>query len=854
MTQRNVLFISIDDLFSINNLRTAFGPAVQTPNLDRLAGQAANFENAYATTPVCNPSRTAVLTGRSAFDTGVYANIDTWHEYVDPAATLPAQLRDAGFYTATSGKIFHGRTLQPTFVNDRLYSETPILAADDIDINDFTPTGGVRGAGYTEGDTSSYYDAQVAAFGADFLERYTDTLPFALFLGFRHPHTAYTAPKEFYDLYNIDDITEPTWWTGDLDDVPDYAKRFVIQHGLDPTVDLAEWKATIQGYLAAASHADSRLGEILDALEASHHADDTVVLVYSDHGFMLGEKDNWNKTTLWESASRAPLILYDPDASTARSVTTPVSFLDIFPTIMDVAGVTIPPSFPGQSLRAFTNGDDSEYEARPVLTHLFGSVSVHFEDLRYIRYLDGSEELYDLASDPFLGTNLAEDFSSARDLSTMRRHLATALEDSGLIFKPDVLNLGGTAADDIALVAPGNRHTSLGDGDDVYHVFGNTTGLSEAPGEGIDTVYLTNTSGYFLPENFEVLVTASNRNQDPISYEPLLQKVFGNAGDNHIRVNSGPARIKAGDGNDLTETFYSTIVFEDWPDAFEFASRVLGQGGDDTLKGGVMDDRLSGGTGNDSVLGRKGNDLIFGEAGEDSLLGGADDDTIYGGADSDLIYGQNGNDIVAGQEGDDDIDGGRGDDRLLGGADDDTIKGDDGDDKMFGQAGDDEMFGEVGLDTIFGGIGADTIYGGGDNDKLFGEDGDDIIFAGAGEDRIYAGSGNDIIVGSAEGEVLSGDTGNDRLIGGGGFDKFIGGTGVDTFVFQNGASQGPKTATIKDFEVGIDIIELSGFGSLNELEIEMNPNLTARVSLMDLSFRVKGDDISALSVDDFILT
>ena len=236
--QKNIVFIAIDDLFAYDQFRDSFGVTIQTPNLDRLMAASVNFENAYASVAICAPSRAATMTGKTAFETGVHNNFTGLFDVVHPSETWPAMVREAGYYAASSGKVFHSKG--GAFEIQQIYSEEVTVTKTTLDLDQRTVTDGGRNWAYT-GPDEDFNDYDVAQFGIDFLGRAPADQPFLLTLGFDHPHTAYFGPERFFELYPVDEIQVPdAWVNGDLSDVPTFAQQFVSQpRGGEPFADLA---------------------------------------------------------------------------------------------------------------------------------------------------------------------------------------------------------------------------------------------------------------------------------------------------------------------------------------------------------------------------------------------------------------------------------------------------------------------------------------------------------------------------------------------------------------------------------------------------------------------------------------
>ena len=337
------------------------------------------------------------------------------------------------------------------------------------------------------------------------------------------------------------------------------------------------------------------------------------------------------------------------------------------------------------------------------------------------------------------------------------------------------------------------------DGDDV--LFGGDAPTTIDLMDGNDTWTGVSDPALFVPGQYTDTINAGNGDDS----------IFGGIGNDEIDGGTGNDLIDLGDGND----------------------NAWGGLGDDILFGGTGRDRLNGNTGDDEIYGGKGSDIINGGKGEDYIDGGDQSDEIWAGAQSDEVYGGNGNDEIFGEEGADVIYGGSGNDKIDGGTFDDLI------------------FGDHGKDTINGGGDNDEIYGGKSDDKLNGNSGDDLLFGGKGNDKLTGGTGNDFLDGGSQSDRLDGGDGDDILIGGIGHDELTGGAGADTFVFSGVVNND----VITDFEVGIDVIDLTGYGPVSIETVLGVGSDTADGVLLDLkgngSVLLEGVALADLSLSDF---
>ena len=420
----DVVFIAIDDL---NDWVGVLGghPQARTPNIDRLADRGMVFTNAHAVSTSCNPSRTALLTGLRPSSTGVYTNGRDWRnvERLQGIPTLPRHFRDEGYRTFGAGKIFHAHTYYPQGffgLNDpdaweAFYPSIGRQLPDEVGplIRPANQNPGYLGFDWApvitddramgDGQVVSWAERQLAASSGD---------PRFLAVGIYRPHLPWYVPQAYLDMHPLEQIELPTTLETDLDDVPEIAwpaplnsretYRWVLEQEL--------WEEAVQGYLASISFADAMVGRLIDALDRSGRAEETIIVLWSDHGFHLGEKQRWRKWTLWEEVTRVPLIIVAPGVTTPGGRTAkPVSLLDVYPTLTELAGISIPQHLEGTSLAPLLRDPDTEWDHAAVTTNGYREHAVRGERYRYIRHADDSEELYDLETDPNEWKNLAAD-------------------------------------------------------------------------------------------------------------------------------------------------------------------------------------------------------------------------------------------------------------------------------------------------------------------------------------------------------------------------------------------------------------------------------------------------------------
>jgi arylsulfatase A-like enzyme len=315
-----------------------------------------------------------------------------------------------GYDVRGGGKIFHSRYEDMASWNEWFDSgETPPLSKAEQQ-NPHSRAGGIVWGNLHDIPDSEMIDYRLASWAVDYLQQSHDK-PFFLAVGFKRPHMPWQAPGKYYARFPAADMILPTVPRDDLEDLPaagiamarperDHAK--ILETG--------NWKYAVQGYLATINFVDGQLGRVLDALDASPYADSTIICLWSDHGWHLGEKHHWRKFALWEEATKAPMMMVVPGLTRAGSICdTPVDFMNIYPTLIDLCGVSKRTDIAGASLRPLLGDVEANWDLPAITTHGRGNHAVRIRDWRYIRYADGSEELYHHGMDPNEWTNLAEE-------------------------------------------------------------------------------------------------------------------------------------------------------------------------------------------------------------------------------------------------------------------------------------------------------------------------------------------------------------------------------------------------------------------------------------------------------------
>jgi len=416
----NVLFIVIDDL------RDWVGylgrhPQAKTPHLDRLAARGVAFTRAYTASPSCNPSRAAVLTGLRPFTTGVYENDADWRTVVPEEQTLPSAFRRAGYHVCGAGKVYHTayprRSEWDDYLEDEGKTPRPAQAAG----------AGTRiKFGAVDAEDGEMRDAKVVDYAIRQLGE-ARAQPLFLAVGIHKPHLPWFVPRKYFDLYPLEQIELPPHLDGDLADVPAEARRLALQFGdHEALVKAGLWKQAVQAYLASISFADAMVGRLIDALDRSPLRDNTIICLWSDHGWSLGEKEHWRKFALWESETRSPMIWVAPGVTRPGGVSgRTVDLMSVYPTLCDLAGIAVPAHVEGTSLRPLLADPTAPWDRPAVSTYLHQNHSIRTEDWRYTRYYDGTEELYHSSEDPNEWRNLAADPAHEATKRELARWLPT---------------------------------------------------------------------------------------------------------------------------------------------------------------------------------------------------------------------------------------------------------------------------------------------------------------------------------------------------------------------------------------------------------------------------------------------
>ncbi len=429
----NVLFIAIDDLNDWVGCLDGH-PNAKTPNIDSLAERGVLFTNAHCQAPICGPTRASLFTGLYPATTGIYLQIDDPDIRDSSPATkvatfLPDYFEQHGYKTMGVGKLFHQGDKAGVFqeYGGRFEGSGPKPKKRfHYDPKWFGKPGSTQtdwGA-YPERD-DQMPDYKSAKWAIERLNR-THDKPFFLAVGFVRPHVPWYVPKKWLDMHPIEGIKTPPYKPDDFDDIPEMAAR-VADVPMMPTTEWMketnQWRAAVQAYLACTTWTDHWVGEVVRALENSPYADNTIVVLWSDHGYHLGEKNRFAKQAIWERDTRVPLIIAGPGVEGGKRCARPVGLIDLYPTLLSMCGLPGNPQNEGRDLSPLLEDPGREWN-HPAITS-YGPVNhtVRSDRYRYIRYEGGAEEFYDMKNDPNEWTNLAGDPGYADEIAAHRKHL-----------------------------------------------------------------------------------------------------------------------------------------------------------------------------------------------------------------------------------------------------------------------------------------------------------------------------------------------------------------------------------------------------------------------------------------------
>ncbi len=471
----NVLFIAVDDLNDWVGCMRGH-PQALTPNMDRLAARGVLFTNAHCAAPACNPSRAAVFSGRMPQASGVWANQSgqTLERTFPGARLLPTAFQSAGYRVFGTGKLLHSGGKEafdeyfsvgqrwsplprgaPEYTPEELPTkgtQNPRHVAKDSRGQDVilplnrmpsdrrpdTPGGESFDWGPFDVPDADFGDTQITDWAIERINADHDK-PLFLGVGYYRPHIPLWAPQRFFDRFAESPGQLPEVKLDDLDDLSETAKKWArepVTAGSHTTVLKHEqWRPAVEAYLASVTYVDHEIGRLLDALDNSAIGDNTVIVLWSDHGWQLGEKEHWGKWTGWERSTKVPIIVSPPKRHAGRfavgsSSAQPVGLIDLYPTLAELCNVEGPGSLDGKSLVPLLREPQLSTGRAVVTMFNPNNASLRTDRWRYIHYVDGSEELYDHQSDPNEWDNLAGSPQHASQLEELRTMMSPFLTEN----------------------------------------------------------------------------------------------------------------------------------------------------------------------------------------------------------------------------------------------------------------------------------------------------------------------------------------------------------------------------------------------------------------------------------------
>ena len=451
--QPNVVFLAVDDMNDFVGCLPSRPNAI-TPNIDRLAARGVCFTNAHTAGVFCAPSRAAIFSGQHASTTGCYMT-SNYFVHNPEIESLQTSFAKAGYLTLGAGKLFHHpageidqRDWTTFFLRNQFQreggwaleswsSDTPVPQPFPASIYNkgkeitgglFLEWGAIKNE--REGEMA---DTIRANWAVEQLKQIHDR-PFFLACGFYAPHYPNYCPQKYFGLYDRDAIETPAFKEDDLGDLPDKIRKQrqnrKKQH-YDKLVAMGAWKDALHGYLACTSYADAMIGRILDALQASPYADNTIVVLWSDHGYHLGEKGQWGKHTLWERTSNVPFVWAGPGVAQGARTDVTVSLIDIYPTLVETCNLPAPhQKLEGVSLASTLKHPAAAKDRTVYLPYVSpGEYTLMNRDWRYSHYDDKNTELYNVKKDPHEWNNLASEPQYADVIARLRKSAPTQFAD-----------------------------------------------------------------------------------------------------------------------------------------------------------------------------------------------------------------------------------------------------------------------------------------------------------------------------------------------------------------------------------------------------------------------------------------
>jgi len=423
----NVWLIPIDDLNDWIGCLDGH-PQAKTPNIDRLAKRGVLFTNAHCQSPVCNPSRGSMMSSLYPATTGIYFLNPSIKSSPRAKKTIlmPDRFVNEGYYATGAGKIYHGgqnARYMPNYGGSfGGFGTTPKKKLTTFPGHPLWDWGV-----YPPLDEQTP-DFKIAAWTINELQKVHDT-PLFLASGFMRPHVPQFAPQKWFDMFPIEDVQLPKIIQDDLKDESKYGHALTCLNQVSPdhqwVLENNAWKPLVQSYLACVAFVDAQVGKVLDAYDNSDIKDNTFIVLYSDHGFHLGEKERWAKRSLWENGTRVPMIIVGPGIKANKKCSKPVQLLDIYPTLLELTGLAANDKHQGNSLVPLLKNTKAPWPHFARTSFGPGNVAIRSEHYRYVHYNDGTEAFYDHNNDPHEWYNLINQKKMASQIEQHKQKLPT---------------------------------------------------------------------------------------------------------------------------------------------------------------------------------------------------------------------------------------------------------------------------------------------------------------------------------------------------------------------------------------------------------------------------------------------
>lgn len=423
----NILFISVDDLNDFPSYMNRYEGAI-TPNLDKLASQGMVFNKAYSQYAVCGPSRASVMSG--VHPHRLLGSLNEDDAVQESTRALGSELmhtwfRNNGYKTLAVGKILHDHLPDGTLDDSGgrgLFSS----GLGKLKRN-WHQNGTMTDWAMDPESDEQMPDHQAANWAVNQLSKKHDK-PFFLMVGFLRPHNPWYVPKKWWDMYDREKIILPPYKKDDLDDIPKLGLKNIKDQmpRTEWAIETDQWRNIVHSYLASITFVDHQIGKVIKALEESEYSDNTIIVLWSDHGYQMGEKNTFQKASLWERSTHVPLLFAGHGIPKRKSSNRVVSLLDIYPTLLEMSGLPSNSKNEGRSLVPLINEPLKEWPYPSVTGYGEDCYAVQNERYHYIQYADGSEELYDHKKDPNEWTNLAEKHSMGKIKANLATYIPKA--------------------------------------------------------------------------------------------------------------------------------------------------------------------------------------------------------------------------------------------------------------------------------------------------------------------------------------------------------------------------------------------------------------------------------------------